>query len=316
MAQDPLPDNSTLNVLAFADAAQTVRADLEKLGAQIIGDAEPHPFGQVLRVVPPANSLADVAGLPGVQAVEWALRRAAANDLSRVSVGVATDVLTTNNYLGLTGSNVLVNVNDSGMDATHPDLSPRVFAASTNTLVDPNGHGTHVAGIIASSGGKSTTVSNASGALGPYAGGAGEFRGLAPAASLYALPVGLMTGPFNAGSTLFWPSDAYLQETAASTNVFISNNSWNYVGSDSQGYDLHAASYDAAVRDALPNIPGSQPLLYVFSAGNAGGGDTRREAATRTPSSRPGTAKNVITVGAIEQLRNITNQVWKCPTVS
>ena len=30
----------------------------------------------------------------------------------------------------------------------------------------------------------------------------------------------------------------------------------------------------------------------------------------------PGTAKNVITVGAIEQLRNVTNKVWKCSTVS
>ena len=191
-----------------------------------------------------------------MQEVEWALTRAAANDLSRVRVGVATDALATNNYLGLTGTNVLVNVNDSGVDATHPDLQPRVFGDSTNTLVDPNGHGTHVAGIIASSGGKSTTVTNASGPQGPYAGTNTQFRGMAPAASLYALPVGLLTGPFSAGSALFWPSDAYLQETAARTNAFISNNSWNYVGPDSQTYDLHAASYDAAVRDALPTRPG------------------------------------------------------------
>jgi subtilisin-like proprotein convertase family protein len=316
VAQNPLPDDSALNVLVFDDARETVRADLEKLGARIVGDAERSPFGPVLRVVPPADSLPAVAGLPGVQEVEWALRRAAANDLSRVRVGVATDVLATNNYLGLTGSNVLVNVNDSGVDATHPDLKPRVFGDSANTLVDPNGHGTHVAGIIASSGGQSTTVSNASGSQGPYAGFGTEFRGLAPAASLYALPVGMLTGPFSAGSALFWPSDAYLQETAAQTNAFISNNSWNYVGPDSQTYDLHAASYDAAVRDALPNVPGSRPLLLVFSAGNAGvGGD---DPTTGNPDSiqSPGTAKNVITVGAIEQLRDITNDVWKCPAVA
>jgi subtilisin-like proprotein convertase family protein len=316
VAQNPLPDDSALNVLVFADARETVRAELEKLGARIVGDAEPSPFGPVLRVVPPAESLPAVAGLPGVQEVEWALRRATANDLSRVRVGVATDVLATNNYLGLTGSNVLVNVNDSGVDATHPDLKPRVFGDSASTLVDPNGHGTHVAGIIASSGGQSTTVSNASGPQGPYAGFGTEFRGLAPAASLYALPVGMLTGPFSAGSALFWPSDAYLQVTAAQTNAFISNNSWNYVGPDSQTYDLHAASYDAAVRDALPNVPGSRPLLLVFSAGNAGvGGD---DPTTGNPDSiqSPGTAKNVITVGAIEQLRDITNDVWKCPTVT
>ena len=316
VAQNPLPDDSALNVLVFADAQQSARAELEKLGARIVGDAERSPFGPVLRVVPPADSLPAVAGLAGVQEVEWALKRATANDLSRVRVGVATDVLATNNYLGLTGSNVLVNVNDSGVDATHPDLSPRVFSDSTNTLADANGHGTHVAGIIASSGGQSTTVSNASGPQGPYAGTGTEFRGLAPAASLYALPVGMSSGPFSAGSALFWPSDAYLQETAAQTNAFISNNSWNYVGSDSQTYDLHAASYDAAVRDALPNVPGSQPLLLVFSAGNAGvGGDDPTSGNPDTIQS-PGTAKNVITVGAIEQLRNITNEVWKCSIVN
>ena len=96
---------------------------------------------------------------------------------------------------------------------------------------------------------------------------------MAPAASLFAVPVGLMTTPFDVGADPVWPSDAYLQQTAAQTNAFISNNSWNYVGPDSETYDLHAASYDAAVRDALPNVTGSQPLLLVFSAGNGGGGN-------------------------------------------
>jgi subtilisin-like proprotein convertase family protein len=318
VAQNPLPDGSALNVLVFADARETVRAELAKLGAQIAAAEEPSPFGPVLRVVPPADSLPAVAALPGVQEVEWTLRRAAANDLSRVRIGVAADPIATNNYLGLTGTNVMVNVTDSGVDATHPDLNPRVFGDSTNTLVDPNGHGTHVAGIIASSGGQSTTVSNASGPQGPYVGVGTQFRGMAPAASLYALHVDLLTGPFSAGSALFWPTnDAYLQETAAQTNAFISNNSWNYVGPDSQTYDLHAASYDAAVRDALPNVPGSQPLLLVFSAGNAGGGSDDGTGGNPDSIQSPGTAKNVITVGAIEQLRDITNNVvWECSVVT
>ncbi|MGO8926542.1 MAG: S8 family serine peptidase [Limisphaerales bacterium] len=316
VAQEPLPANAGLNVLLFADARDTTRADLENLGATIVGDEEQSPFGPVLRVLPPADGLAAIAGLPGVQEVEWTLLRASANDLSRASIGVAADSVTTNNYLGLSGSNVLVNINDSGVDATHPDLKPRVSGDAPTTLVDPNGHGTHVAGIIASSGTKSSTVTNASGPYGPYSGTNTQFRGMAPAAKLFALPVGLETGPFNVGSALSWPSDGYLQETAARTNAFISNNSWNYVGNDAQTYDLHAASYDAAVRDALPNVPGSQPLLLVFSAGNGGGGNSDGTGGNADTIYSPGTAKNVITVGAIEQLRNITNQVWICTTVA
>jgi len=312
VAQDPLPGNSGLNVLLFADAGQATRADLEALGASIVGDEEPSPFGPVLRVLPPSDGLAAIAGLPGVQEVEWTLLRAPANDFSRERIGVAVDSVATNSYLGLSGSNVLVNINDSGVDATHPDLASRVFGDLPSTLVDPNGHGTHVAGIIASSGGKSSTVTNASGPDGPYFGTNNVFRGMAPAANLFALPVGVMTKPFTDGATLSWPSDAYLQQTAARTNAFISNNSWNYVGNDSQTYDLHAASYDAAVRDALPNVPGSRPLLLVFSAGNSGGGNSDGTAGNADTINSPGTAKNVITVGAIEQIRNLTNLVWKC----
>ena len=76
-------------------------------------------------------------------------------------------------------------------------------------------------------------------------------------------------------------------------------------------YDLAAASYDAAVRDALPLVTGSQPVLFVFSAGNDGNGDDTTDPGSGTADSieSPATAKNVITVGAIQEFRNITNEV-------
>ena len=208
------------------------------------------------------------------------------------------------NYLGLTGSNVLVNVNDSGVDATHPDLTNRVRSDLPISSTDTNGHGTHVAGIIAGSGVESTTVTNASGSIMPAVDF--QFRGMAPAAQLFVMAADPNAGPSS--------SDAYLQETAARTNAFISNNSWHY-GNDT-AYDLAAASYDAAVRDALPEVPGSQPLLFVFGAGNAGNGADDGTGGSPDSIQSPGTAKNVITVGAIEQPRGITNEVWQCSLVN
>ena len=101
-------------------------------------------------------------------------------------------------------------------------------------------------------------------------------------------------------------TDQYLQEAPALTNALISNNSWNYGGDNA--YDLAAASYDAATRDALPEVTGSQPVLFVFSAGNDGyigqndNGDDNRGSGTADTIASPATAKNVITVGALEQI--------------
>ena len=63
VAQDPLPGSAVLNVLLFADARDTTRAELQQLGARFLGDEERSPFGPVLKVVPPAEGLAAVAAL-------------------------------------------------------------------------------------------------------------------------------------------------------------------------------------------------------------------------------------------------------------
>ena len=84
----------------------------------------------------------------------------------------------------------------------------------------------------------------------------------------------------------------------------ISSDSW---GADTYGgYDVDAQEYDALVRDAQPSgaaVPaaGNQGMTIVFAAGNAGSG-------AGTVGS-PGTAKNVITVGAAENVHShaITN---------
>ena len=141
-------------------------------------------------------------------------------------VGVSLDTRTPTNYLNLYGQNVTVAVIDTGVDTNHPDLQGRVTGTA---LVDNDGHGTHVAGIIAADGGKSDTVTNAMGSINP--GTNGQYRGKAPQANLYSLNFNL--------------SDFFLQENvAAKTNILISNNSWSYGNSL---YDIAAASYDAAM---------------------------------------------------------------------
>jgi subtilisin-like proprotein convertase family protein len=289
MEQKQFPGDGELNVTVFPDAHDATVAALTAAGADVVSEQR-SPFGPVLKVHPASGTmLPQLAAIPGVQALAMARPRVHANDLSRTRMGVSANTTNLLDYLGLTGSNILININDSGVDVTHPDLTNRVTGDFNFSLSDTSGHGTHVAGTIIGSGVVSSTVgTNAVGSL-----KGASFRGMASAAKLFSMDLSA--------------SDPYLQEQAALTNAFISNNSWNYGGASE--YNIEAASYDAAVRDALPLVTGSQPVLFVFSAGNDGSGDDGGLSGNSDTILSPGTAKNVITVGALEQERDITNNV-------
>ncbi|HEU6449022.1 MAG TPA: S8 family serine peptidase [Verrucomicrobiae bacterium] len=296
---------SQMRVAAYPGSADATAAALRKSGAKIVAQ-EDSPFGEVF-TVQNVSDVAVVAQMPSVQLIEPFYTRVIANDLARVTMGISTNTTTPTNYMGLTGLNVMVEVNDTGIDANHLDLlqngsagnpgtgPSRVFGDAIQSLVDTNGHGTHVAGIIAGNGSESFNVPEVPRGSVTNA----DFRGKAPMANLYS--IGFLGDDTNV------VSDRYLQESAAKTNALISNNSWILAG-DNQ-YDLSAASFDAAVRDALPTTNGSQPVLFVFSAGNDGGGNDGGGGGDADTVLSPATAKNVVTVGAIEQLRNITNIV-------
>ena len=93
------------------------------------------------------------------------------------------------------------------------------------------------------------------------------------------------------------PSYPKLQGDAYRDGARISANSW---GADGAGvYDVDAQAYDALVRNASTNFAGTnRQMVIVFSAGNAGSG-------TKTIDS-PGSAKNVIAVGAAENVRSMS----------
>ncbi|NJL32750.1 MAG: S8 family serine peptidase [Chloroflexaceae bacterium] len=61
-------------------------------------------------------------------------------------------------------------------------------------------------------------------------------------------------------------------------------------------YDVSAQIYDAFTRDAAPLTVGNQEMLHIFAAGN----DGPSQGSIRSP----GTAKNVLTVGASENVRD------------
>ncbi len=286
-------------LLTVLDADRTL-PQVEALGAHAVA-RQRGPFGELIVVETGGRDiLVPLARLPGITLLEAVQHRQPANDRAGYILGSSTDFTNNVPTLGLTGAGLVVNINDTGIDSTHPDLAGRVIAADPAQLQDLNGHGTHVAASIAGSGAQSALVVTAQGSV-PNA----DFRGKAPRARLFILPIDLQTGP-----TI---SDVFLQETFARTNLLltgrtnapISNNSWGYPAA--LEYTSFSASYDAAVRDALPDVPGDQPVMYVFAAGNAGDGGANGLGGGADTVSAPGNAKNVITVGALESARNLTN---------
>ena len=291
-------------------------AALKALGAQLMGE-DTGPFGTTLSVMVPPEQLVAVAQLPQAQEIEVYAPRRTLNDLSRVIMSISSNTLyTTPNYMNLSGLNVTVSLNDTGVDSTHKDFQGpgglRLLGLPSALTDDSSGHGTHVAGTIMGNGSQSSNVVSATNPIPGSVIGAG-FQGKATNALLFVQSLGLVTGTtideaFLIGGSLV--SDAYLQ-TNASFNLgptnLISNNSWGYDAVYS--YDMHAASFDQATRDAQPNAQGEQPMLFVFAAGGAGNGNVFGEGGAEGTIVPPATAKNVITVGALDEARFITNGV-------
>ena len=89
------------------------------------------------------------------------------------------------------------------------------------------------------------------------------------------------------------------EETAYGQGARISSNSWGLIDPSTflplARYDVTAQEFDRIVRDAQGGTPGYQQLAVVFAAGNSG--------PTGNTVGTPGSAKNVITVGASENVR-------------
>lgn len=159
--------------------------------------------------------------------------------------------------LGITGRGVGVAVLDSGVDATHPDLSlgdevvQNVKIVSALFAGDPlyvegvsntdtsSGHGTHVASIAGGSGE----------ALG------GRYRGIAPGADLVGVGAGETLFVLHALQGLDW-----ILDNRKRYGIRVVNNSWGAQGAFSPDDPVNVAS--RAAHDA--------GIAVVFAAGNEG----------------------------------------------
>jgi len=187
--------------------------------------------------------------------------------------------------LAYNGAGVTVSHNDSGVDLNHPDLVGAVTATTGRMAYSDTGHGTHTAGSIV---GRGTFPSPAN------TSGCGDLTQALPTVRGMAWGAELVT------NNIFEEGYGQVTEMMAwgvKKGAQLSSNSWGQVGLGDPvtGYTAAAREADASVRDADPEAEGAQPLAIFFSAGNVG----------PDPGSitSPATAKNVITIGAVQNDR-------------
>ncbi|MDX6692744.1 MAG: hypothetical protein QOF02_347 [Blastocatellia bacterium] len=259
-----LTDDSNVNAIVVyhhaPDAADM--ADLQRIG--VTSGTIYHQLPMVT-LTARRRQIFDISRLPNVRSIYGNRTLQATMDSSLTMTGAEqvrgdTELRNGTTGLPLTGSNVTVAVLDTGLDATHPDLSGRV--AQNVKLLDaqsagvgflypqdvenlPNtdqayGHGTFVAGLIGGSGSRSGA----------------KYGGVAPGVRL----VGLSAGDLNLSYVL--AGFDYLLERGAGLNVRVLNCSF----SANTVFDVNDPV------NISTKMLTERGVSVVFSAGNTGDG--------------------------------------------
>jgi subtilisin family serine protease len=193
--------------------------------------------------------------------------------------GIATDC-----------SSILIAINDSGVDTTHPDLQGEIDPRGMNFVVSPPSgdimddemHGTHVAGIIGALGGNSAGVS-----------------GICWKAKLLPLKIADSTGAISYTSDIINAMD-YSRTLGAK----ISNNSWGLSPVDPADPAFQA---DMAQLSAAISRMQSSNMLFVTVAGNgdANGQGLNDDSNTIYPAAF--NLPNMITVASTDQFDQLSS---------
>jgi subtilisin family serine protease len=278
-----------LNVMTFP--GEDVRALARQMPGHVVQKAARHRG--FLRVSVAPGDAARVAALPGVEWVEPYVPPKLFND---VAAGLM-QVPAARQEIGLFGRGQVVAVADTGLDVggdgVSDDFSGRVRRAyalsrsATGDWSDLNGHGTHVCGSVLGAG----ALSGSDSADHLYE---GSFAGMAPEASLVMQSVGDASGalalPMDLGQLLLPP---YQNDGAR-----IHSDSWG------SGDAAESGQYLQSTWQIDDTCWQARDLIVVFAAGN-GGVDANGDGVVDPNSLSPeATAKNAISVGSSESLRN------------
>ena len=254
-------------------------------------------------------TLLQVASLPSVRWIEPLGHPRILNDQARAIMHVDTSAWQSRH---LFGAGQIVAVTDSGLDTglpatLSPDFAGRIIATQVlsagGDLGDSNGHGTHVAGSVAGAG----VQSGANPAQHQYA---GSFAGVAPEAGLVIQAFEVQADGAVAGLN---PDYYTLFDWSYAAGARVHTNSWGDTTGPISDTEAAYGGYPYGSQRTDQFMWDHKDMAIFFAAGNSGadgtpgalgfctGGDGVIDADSLL---EPGTAKNVVTVGASESLRS------------
>ncbi len=279
---------SDVYVLAFpGESLSALQASLSAQGATIVQAGESH-LGPLVRAQMPALQLVDLLQNPAVSWVEPFVEMRTFNAEARKIMNaefVWQD-------FGYYGDGQIVAISDSGLSvqgSMSADFEGRVLKAfapsemnlsspackQKTTFTDLHGHGTHVAGSVLGNG----SLSGSNPANHQYT---GSHAGVAPEAKL----VFMALNTDGSGGIQCVDENGDFLARGYQTGARISTNSWG--GGEGGAYRITSSIVDNYIWQ-------HKDYLVLYAAGNSG--------PNGTTVGSPGTAKNVLTVGASENKR-------------
>lgn len=270
----------TVTVKTFQNEnVESIASQVELIGGEILTSSSGE-MGGIIRVKTNPSAISSLSLISGIEWVEEYIPPKLMNDIATGS-GVMNITGVWGN--GLTGTGQIVGIADTGLDVgniatIHSDLAGRTITpyalGRAGDWSDQNGHGTHVAGSV----------------LGNGANSSNQYRGPAYTANLIFQSVMNATGGLGG-----LPADLNsLFQTPYTGGARIHTNSW---GSPVNGV------YDTSSQQADQFMWNNKDMLILFAAGNEGVDNNSDGVIDLDSLSSPGTAKNVLTVGASENNR-------------